>query len=311
MGISSIYNRFSRWAAKQPAIKLEKTLAEIEGYSRYGYESREDEFAARIKGLHKDGAVISAADLNRVIKAERSKSYWIKPPFKVSQAMLAAGVQPDDDTYTLAGNARAAILRGHLDGEGAVSASMLRYAIICHGDDVSLVNALLARGAKVSSAVLTAAVHPHNLPQAGQLGVVEKIVGAGAKITQDHVITAIECKREQLALYLIDAGAPVSPLQLAHAVASDMRAVAEKLHTKGVSFDEAILECEGKDKDLQDRVKQYRKAITGKAYVDEAAFAALQEQVKTLTERLAKMEAANTDKPKAAATAPKAAAKPN
>lgn len=311
MGISSLFNRFSRWAAKQPAVKLERMLTEMEGCSKYAYESREEEFAAKIKGLFKDGAAIGTAELNRVMKIENSKKYWIDQNYKVSQAIVAAGVVPDDETYTLASVKQglskvkgAWFLRGHLDGDHAVSAAAMRYAIECHGNDVALINGLITRGSTLTANVLFSAVHPENLPQADQLAVVENLVKAGAEITENSLLRAIRSDRALVAQYLIEAGAPVSALQMAYAVAHDMRTVVEKLHEKGVSFDDAILKCE--DKDMQTRVKQYRKAITGEAYVDEAAFAALETQVKTLTERLAKMEAANAPKPQAAA--PKAAA---
>ena len=55
-------------------------------------------------------------------------------------------------------------------------------------------------------------------------------------------------------------------------------------------------------------MKHYRRAVTGKADVDEAAFAALQEQVKVLTARLEKMEAANKPAPKKAVPAAKPSA---
>lgn len=312
MGISSLFNRFSQWAVKQPAIKLEKTLTEMEGCSKYAYEGREDEFAAKIKGLFKDGAQIGTAELNRVLKIENSKTYWINPNYKVSQVIVAAGVAPDDETYTLAavktGLSKvkgAWFLRAHLDGDHAVSAAAMRYAIECHGHDVELINSLIARGAELTPNVLFSAVHGENLPQAHQLDIVEKLVKAGAGITENTLLRAIKTDRAAVALYLIESGAPATALQMAYAVAQGMRAVVEKLHEKGVSFDDAILKCE--DKNLQNCVKQYRKAITGEAYVDEAAFAALEAQVKTLTARLEKMEAAN----KPAAPAPKvAAAKP-
>lgn len=311
MGISSLFNRFSRWAAKQPAVKLEKTLAEMEACSKYAYEGREEEFAARIKGLFKDGAVIGTAELNRVMKIENSKQYWSQQNYKVSQAIVAAGVAPDDETYTLGAVKQgfskvkgAWFLRGHLDGDHAVSAAAMRYAIECHGNDIALINGLIARGSTLTANVLFSALHAENLPQVEQQAVVEKLVKAGAEITENSLLRAIRNDRAAVAQYLIEASAPVSALHMAYAVAHDMRTVVEKLHEKGVSFDDAILKCE--DKDMQVRVKQYRKAITGEAYVDEAAFAALEAQVKTLTERLAKMEAANAPKPQAAV--PKAAA---
>ena len=315
MGISSLFNRFSLWAEKQPAIKLEKTLTEMEGATKYAYEGREEEFAAKIKGLFKDGAAIGTAELNRVLKVENNKEYWINPGYKVSQAIIAAGVVPDDETYTLGAVKRglnkakgAWFLREHLEGDHAVSAAAMRYAIECHGNDVELINSLIARGSKLTANVLFSALHPENLPQGHQLDIVEKLVKAGAEITENSLVRAIRSDRAEVALYLIDAGAPVSALQMAYAVAEGMRAVVEKLHEKGVSFDDAILKCE--DKDLQARVKQYRKAITGEAYVDEAAFAALEKQVKTLTARLEKMEAANAPAAKPAATPKATAVKP-
>ena len=315
MGISSLFNRFSRWAEKQPAIKLEKTLTEMEGSSRYAYESREEEFAAKIKGLFKDGAAIGTAELNRVMKIENQKEYWINPGYKVSQVMIAAGVMPDDETFTLGAVKRglnkakgAWFLRQHLEGDHAVSAAAMRYAIECHGHDVALINNLIARGSQLTASVLFSAVTPDNVPQGHQLDIVEKLVKGGAEITDNTLLRAIKTDRGAVALYLIESGAPVTALQMAYAVANGMRAVVEKLHEKGVSFDEAILKCD--DKALQDRVKQYRKAITGEAYVDEAAFAALEKQVKTLTARLEKMEATNKPAAKPAPAPKAAAAKP-
>lgn len=296
--LSSMFNRFSRWAEKQPQIRLEKTLAEMEACSKYSYESREEEFAARIKGLFKDGAVIGTAELNRALAVENSKSYWIKPGFKVSQTIVALGVTPDDETYTQAAAGGAQFLRAHLDGATAVSAAAMSYAIKSHGEDIALIFTLLDSGAKVSATVLSDAVLSQKLPRNKLIAVVQKITAAGVKVDEKHVIDAIERKDSRVALHLIDR-TDTTPLQMAYAVVYDMRAVVDKLHQKGVSFDEAILKCSNKDQ--QTKVKQYCKAVTGKAYVDEAAYVALEEQVKALTARLDKMEAANTIKPQVGA----------
>ncbi len=308
--LSSLFNRFSKWAEKQPQIKLDKTLTQMERITSWRYEDEQEQFGRKIKGLIKDGAVVGTPELLRALEVEL-KSHWFtyrkRNQFDVVKVMLQAGAQPDDRCFELAHKARAPFLGDYLQTLETVSLSAMRYAVACHSSETALIEKLLPLAAKKTPVLISDALRSRQMYESPTFDLVKKIVDAGVTPSANNVCDAVVNGYDKAALYLLEAGAPGSAQSLASAVHNNMFEVAKKLHEKGASFDEALVLCDGRG--LQARMKHYRKAITGEAYVDEELVAELQKQVAELTERLEKVEGVTVNKP--ARTAAKAgAAKP-
>ena len=305
LGIASLYNRFSRWAEQQPQKKLEKLYAEISrDHGYFSYIRDQEAFAWRVKSIAKDGATFTARELLAAVKQEsRALSMFSRDEPKVVQALLAVGVVPDAACFDAAYRGGLACFRAQLDGIEKPSAAVMKYALSCHGNDKALIDGLFARNPALTQDVLTAAVVSNRLPEAERAGIIKTIIAAGVRPTAKALEHAVYNEREDIAISLLDAGAPATIQAMVYAVEGGLQSIVEKLHEKGCSFDETLAKC---PRELQVQVKAYRKMITGEGDAD-AEIAELKELVKELTARLEKIEGGATPKAKAPAAAKPAA----
>lgn len=294
--ISSMYNRFSKWAEKQPQAKLDKLYREIATNNSYfSYLRYQESYAYRVKSLAKDGAVFTARELLAAVKQEaRALSMFSRDEPKVVRAMLAAGAFPDDACFSAANAGLLPCFRAQLEQLETVSSSAVHYAIRRHGDDVALIDQLLARKPALTAGMVTSVLTSRTIADDKRLDVVNKLLNAGVQPDKDALEYAAQWRNPAIALRLLEAGAPVSVDAMLYAIDNGMQSVVEKLHEKGCSFDEALAKS---PKELQVRVKAYRKLIAGVSESEEL-IVELQAQIKELTARLEKIEGAGEAQPK-------------